>query len=428
MSMSAGISSGSFTPASAISGFNGITNTEGFGASRQYRDGVFIKSVFLKELSIKQRMNELIILMGMEKLPQVTAKKGQRYLLPTATAPAVGDVSTGYTTSSWSYPDYVATNDPTYTTSDPFTKIVGAGTSVLGIPVPLQRINEGEVELRIDQHRGLAMSFTKEFLEISLLENPSQYYAELIKYAMNNDMERYAWLVALYTGPLTEVASDFDQASSAVVNSDAIGITNATNYLLTRTLTDVGGASNLVTATTTGTMAGMSNPTKSRFGATPRNVPFLLGSTASDISYTTIARLSEKFDQYNVPLKGRTLKVDAKGYNDISHLPQFVNTQTAGSGGASDVNTTARIKGTIHGFDVAMTNVIQPAGASSNVLYELAMGPDAMCYGVQREPSLAIDNMLDKKEQALVLMSTARYGVVGKRPDHMAVVQTRTRV
>lgn len=414
--MSVNITPGSFSPTFGTAGV-----TSAFGAARTYRDGIFIRSVFLKELAIAQRLNEMVIAREAgTRVPQVTSKKGQRYTLPTKSIPAVGDVTTAFTTSGYSYPDYAAID--TFTaTGDRFTQQIGAGTSVLGIPVPLQRINEGEVELLINQYRGLGLAFTRDYLEISMLENPSQYYAEMIKYAMNNDMERYLWLACLYTGPLTETADDY-----GTLFNDAIGITNKANFQLTRTLASINTGSNLITATTTGTASGMSNPTNSRFGTTPANVPWLFGSTSSDISYSTITRAWEKFDAVNVPVGQRKLIMEAKGYTDVSHLPQFVDTDVSGNGGGQ-VNYNGRM-GKIHGFETFMTNVIQPIGASSNVLYELAAGPDALAYGVQREPDLIIDDMLNKKEQALVLMSTSRYGAVVKRPDHIGIIQTRTRV
>lgn len=412
--MGIAVSPGSWTP---TFGSGGVTSA--YGAARQYRDGIFIRSVFLKELSIQQRLNDLVILrVGGNRVPQVKSTKGQRYTMPTKSIPAVGDVTTSFTTSGYSFPDYAATD--TFTQAgDLFTKTIGAGTSVLGIPVPLQRLNEGEIELKIDQHRGLAMAFTKEYLEISLLENPSQHYAELIKYAMNNDMERYAWLACLYTGPLTETADDFGS-----LFNDAIGITNRASYQLTRTLASVNVGSNLITPEADGNSASMSNPTNSRFGTTPINVPWLFGSTSTDIGYTTITRISEKFDQYNVPEDARHLILESKGYHDVAHLPMFINKDVSEGNG---VNNSGRIRGTVHGFATHMTNVIQPTGASANVLYELALAKDSLDYGVQREPDLIIDDMLDKKEQAMVLMATARYGAVVKRPDHVAIIQTRTR-
>lgn len=418
MSMVATLSAGSWTP---TYGSGGVTSA--YGASRQYRDGVFVRTVFLNELAIQQRLNNLVILKNSgQRVTQVTNRKGQRYTLPTKTAPGVSDLNVAFTTQSFTFPDYAATDAVTQT-GDNFTKTLSTGNSILGIPVPLQRINEGEVELLINQQRGLALSFTKEYLETSLLPNPSQHYAELTRYALDNDTERYAWLACLFTGPITETADDF-----GTLFNDAIGITNKASYTLTRTLSSIGAGSNLITAQTTGTAPGMNNSGNSRFGSTPINVPWLFGSTAADITYSTISRLSEKWDGYNIPIGKRNLFFEAKGYNDVAHLPQFINEAVAGGGGAEKFNEAARIGGRIHGFNVFLTNVIQPCGSSSNVLYELALADDTLAYGIQREPTLIIDNMLDKKEMAIVVLSTTRYGVTAKRPDHMAIVQTRTRV
>src|SRR5262245_23405167 len=119
------ITPGSWTP---TFGSGGVTSS--FGAARQYRDGIFIRSVFLQELSIMQRMNDLAILKNSgERFPQVTSKKGQRYTVPTKSVPAVGDVTTAFTTSAYSYPDYVATD--TFTEGgNNFGPTLGAGTSV----------------------------------------------------------------------------------------------------------------------------------------------------------------------------------------------------------------------------------------------------------------------------------------------------------
>jgi hypothetical protein len=416
--MSAGptISAGSFTPSFGAAGV-----TSAFGGSLSYRDGIFIRTQLLAELGIEQRLNEMPILKNAgERVPQVTSRKGQRYSFPTKSIPAVGTVDQSFTTSSFSYPNYAASASVTVT-GGLFTKTVGTGASVVGIPVPLQRINEGEVILLINQYRGLGMAFTKEYLEISMIENPTKYYGEMIKYALNNDMETYAWLVSLFTGPITETADDY-----GTLFNDAIGITNKASNVLTRTLTSIGSGSNLITAQTTGVATGMSNSSNSRFGTSPFNVPFLQGSTTSDITYNTIARTSEVFDKQNVPLNKRFLFLDNKGYNDVSHLPEFVSADFGGK--QSNVNDGGRLaSGTVHSFQAFMTNVIQPAGASSNVLYELAMGANALKYGVQREPDVTIDNLLDKKERALILVADCRYGVVNQRPDHTVVIQTRTR-
>jgi hypothetical protein len=200
-----------------------------------------------------------------------------------------------------------------------------------------------------------------------------------------------------------------------------------TSYALTRTLSAVGTGSNLITAQTNGTAPSMNNSSNSRWGNPPYNVPWLFGSTSTDISYTTIAKITQVFNSRNVPSGKRNIFVDSKGYADISHIPNFVNTGTDGKGqDAAGVNKTGMIEGTIHGFNVYMTNVIQPTGASSNILNELAIGDDALAYGVQREPEIIIDNRLDKAELCMLLVASARYGVTGKRPDHIAIIQTRT--
>lgn len=408
------VTPGSWTPTIALGGA-GVTSA--YGAARTFRDGIFIRSQFIKELTVESRMNQTVILKNAaERVPQVTSRKGQRYTFPTKSIPTVHDVTTSVVTSGYSYPDAYATD--TFTAGgDRFTRTGTAGTSVLGVPLPMQRINEGEIELYINQHRGLAMLFTREYLEISMLDNPSSYYGGMIRYAMANDMDRYAWLAALYTGPITETADDYGS-----LFNDAIGITNRANYTLTRTLTSVGVSSSLITATTDGIAASMSNSSNSRFGTSPQNVPYLVGSTSSDVTYSTIRRITRLMNANNVP-QGRKIFADSKMYDDISHLPQFVHMDVAGK--ESTVNVDGRM-GNIHGFSVHDTNVIQPTGTSSNVLYGLAMGPDAMKYGVQREPDVIIDDMLNKKEQALVLMATARYGVTTQRPDHVFVIQTRT--
>ena len=409
---SAPIVAGSFQPYS------------GFGYDRSYQDGIFIRSQFMDELRIEARENDLkIIKMFGEKLGAGKSKPGERFMVPTQSNVAVGDVADTVTTSGFSFPDYIATDNATITEISSFSRKIAAGASFLGIPLPLQAANEGQVELIVNQYRGAAMVFTKRFIETAMgyIKNPSSAYAKKFRYAMNNDMEEYCWLTWLYTGPITNTAADYGTGTDSF--TDAIGVTNRTNYALTRTLTSINGASNLITPTVDGTpTAGMSNSGNARFSTF--SVPFLFGSTSADISYDTLARLEEKFNQRNVPMDGRAILCEPKGYNDIVNLPQFSRMESYGKAG---VMSTGRAAGQILTFDIDMTNVIQPAGASSNVNYEIAGSKGALLYEVANEPELIIDNMLGKPQMAIVVMAVSRYGAVVQRPDHTAVIQTRTR-
>lgn len=409
---SAPVGNGSFQPYS------------GFGYDRPYQDGIFIRSQFMDDLRIEARENDLKILsMFGEKLGATGSRPGERFMVPTQSNVAVGDIADAVTSSGYSFPDYIATDSPTVNNTNSFSRKIGAGASFLGIPLPLQDVNEGQVELVVNQYRGAAMVFTKRFIETCMgyMKNPSSAYAKKLRYAIMNDIEEYAWLSFLYTGPLTATASDYGTGFNSF--TDAIGITNRTNYALTRTLTSINGAANLITPTANGSpTAGMSNTGNARFST--NTTPYLFGSTGSDISFDTLARVDEVFNQRNVPMEGRGLLCEPKGYGDIKYLPQF---SSEFLGGQTDVYKTGRLREKILNFEVGMTNVIQPAGSGSNVNYEIAASKGALLYEIAREPDLIIDNKLNKPEMAIVVMGTTRYGAVVQRPDHTAIIQTRTR-
>lgn len=404
-------------------GFQPVSGTAGYDMPRQ--DGIFIRTQMAEEMRIEDRENELkLITMFGEKLGLSKSKPGETYLVPTLSNLAVGDVTDTVTSSGFSFPDYIATDAPTISQGNTFSKKIGAGTSMLGIPLPLQAANEGVVQLTVNQYRGTALIFTRRFVEtaMSYMKNPSSAYGAKIRYAITNDMEEYCWLSWLYTGPITASAADYGTSANAF--TDAIGLSNRTNYALTRTLTSINGASNLITPTSTGSpTTGMSNTGNARFSN--YSVPWLFGSTSSDISFDTISRLEESFNQRNVPLEGRAILAEPKGYNNIIYLPQFANTKYYP--GAGSAMSDSKIPGKILTFNVDYSNVIQAAGASSNVLYEIAGTKGVLLYETQREAELIIDNKMNKPELCTVVMATIRYGAVIQRPDHAAVIQTRTR-
>jgi hypothetical protein len=409
-------------------GSGGFQPASGFGLDRTYQDGIFIRSQFMNELKIAERENQLKILdMFGEKLPR-GSKKGTRFMIPTLSNPAVGDVTDTITTGSFGYPDYVATDAPSITNTNPFSRKIAAGTAVVGIPLPLQNINEGQIELQVDQYRGCAMLFTKRFLDTALpwISDPNKAYGAKIKYALMNDIEEYAWLTWLYTGAITTTAGDYGTGTAAF--TDAIGITNRTNYALTRTLTSINGASNLITPTTTGSLSGMSNSGNARFDQ--QQVPRLFGSATSDLTFDTINRLNIHFNQRNVPVNGRGILCAPKSYSDIAYLPQVSHRDYGAQN--ENVYRNADISARVLNFAVAQTNTIQAAGSSSAIEYNIAgvkgggQGESSLLYDIQQEPSnLIIDNRLDKAEQCLIVMATTRYGAVVQRPDHAAVLQAR---
>ncbi|TXH52389.1 MAG: hypothetical protein E6Q97_16165 [Desulfurellales bacterium] len=411
--------------ASAPIASGGLQPRSGFGYDRSYQDGIFIRSQFMDTLNIKARENEMkIVKLFGERLGAGKSKPGERFMIPTVSNPAVGDVTDTVTTSSYGYPDYIATDSPTITQTNDFSRKIAAGTTVLGIGLPMQAPNEGQVELIVNQHRGAAMIFTKRFLETAMgfMKDPSGTYSSKMKYSLNNDAEEYFWLSWLYTGPITATAGDYGTGLNSF--TDAIGITNQSSYQLTRTLTAIGTGSNLVTPTSTGTSAvSFSNSGNARFST--YNVPWSFGSTSADISFDVLARLEESFNKRNVPMEGRAILCEPKGYNDIAFLPQFSNRDYKASTG--DVYSTGRVGGQILTFAIDMTNVIQPAGASSNVLYEIAGVKGSLLYEFGRETELIMDNRLNKPEMCQIVMATNRYGGVVQRPDHTAVLVTRTR-
>jgi len=408
----------------------GYQPTTGFGYDRPYQDGIFIRSQFMDNLRIEDRENELMIInMFGERLGASKSRPGERYLVPTQSNLAVGDIADNVTTSGFSFPDYIATDSPTVTQISTFSRKIGSGASFIGIPLPLQAANEGQAELIINQDRGAAMVFTRRFIETAMgyIKNPTQAYSKKMRYALMNDIEEYCWLTFLYTGPITQVAGDYGATGAITSFTDAIGINNQTNYALTRMLTSINGAANLITPFGTGFFQGsISNSGNSRFNANP-NVPWLFGTTASDLSFDTIARLEEAFNKRNVPYDGRALVCEPKGYADIKFLPQFSNADYYPAN-KNTVMDNGRLNSEILSFQVGMTNVIQPAGAASNVLYEIAGAKGALLYEVAREPDLIISNMLDQPQLCQVVMATTRYGAVIQRPDHTAVLQTRTRI
>lgn len=414
MSASAPLAAGGFQPRS------------GFGFDRPYQDGIFIRSQFHEDLKIEARENDLkVVSMFGERLGASKSKPGERHLIPTQSNLAVGDVVDTITTSGFSFPDYIATDAPTITNLSDFSRKIGSGASFLGIPLPLQAPNEGQVELMINQYRGTALVFTKRFIEqcLGYVKNPSKAYASKIRYALNNDMDEYCWLTWLYTGPITPVVDDYGTGLNSF--TDAIGLTNRANYQLTRTLTAINVGTNLITPTATGnvTAAGLSNTGNARFSSS--NVPWLFGSTGTDISFDTLARLEENFNRRNVPFEGRGILCEPKGYNDIKFLPQYSEMRYGQDG---TPQKTGRVKGKVLEFSIDFTNVIQPANAASNVLYEIAGTKGTLLYEIDREAEVIIDDKLSKPEMAICVVAATRYGAVIQRPDHAAVIQTRTRV
>lgn len=396
----------------------------GFGLDRPYQDGIFIRSQFMDNLRIEARENELkLVQMFGEKLGAGKSRPGERFMVPTQSNVAVGDVDDTVTTSGYTFPDYIATDGATITQSSDFSRKITSGASFVGIPLPLQAANEGQVELLVNQYRGCAMVFTKRFIDTAMgyVKNPSSAYSKKIRYAIMNDMEEYYWLTWLYTGPIAATAADYGTGVNSF--TDSIGITNRTNYALTRTLTSINGASNLITPSTTGSVSGYSNSGNARF--TSNQVPRLFGSTDADISFDVLARLEEHFNTRNVPQEGRGILCEPKGFNDIIYLPQFSDKDFYPGGNNPYAN--GKPAGKILTFNVDVSNVIQPAGASSNVNYEIAGTKGTLLYEVQQEPDLIIDNKLNKPELCIIVMATTRYGGVIQRPDHAAVIQTRTR-
>lgn len=396
----------------------------GFGLDRPYQDGIFVRSQFMENLRIEERENELKILkMFGENLGAGKSNPGERFLVPTQSNPAVGDLLDSVTTGNYAFPDYIATDAPTIANTNPFARTIGSGATVLGIPLPLQAANEGQIELQVNQYRGTALLFTKRFIETAMgyIKNPTSAYSKKIKYVLMNDIETFSWLTWLFTGPITAVIGDYGTGANSF--TDSIGVSNQTNYQLTRTLTAINSGTNLITPTSTGTSAvAFSNSGNARFSN--YNVPWLYGSTNADISFDTVARLDENFNLRNVPDEGRGILCNSKGYNDIKYLPQFSSADYYDSNG---VYKSGKVGGKILNFDVDYSNVIQPATANSNVIYNIAGAKGALLYQISNQPDLIIEDMLRKPQLAIIVMATTRYGAVIQRPDHAAVIQTRTR-
>lgn len=407
-------------PGVSVGGFQPVSGS--YGLDRPYQDSIFIRSQFLEDLRIEDRENELKILrMFGRKLGVAKVKPGERYMIPTQSNLAVGDVVDTVTTSGFSFPDAYATDSPTVTNTNTFSRKIGSGASNIAIPLPLQVPNEGQTELFINQYRGAAMLFTKRFVEqaLSYVKDPGKAYSKKLRYAINNDAEEYGWLAWLYTGPLTAVVADYGTGANAF--TDAIGITNRTNYALTRTLTSINGASNLITPTTDGApTAGMSNSSNARFSS--NSVPFLFGSTASDITLDTLYRVDLQFNRRNVPYDGRGILTNPDGYSAIKFLPHFLEGELYSG---ADQMKTGKLGGKILNFEVDQTNVIQPATSGSNVIYSIAGVKGNLIYDFVREPDVIVDDRMDKAEMCTIVLGATRYGMVLERTDHAAVIQSR---
>ena len=393
-----------------------------YGLDRVYQDSIFIRSQFLEDLRIQDRENELKILNMFGKRMGVTkARSGERYMIPTQSNLAVGDVVDTVTTSGYSFPDAYATDSPTVTNTNTFSRKIGSGASNIAIPLPLQVPNEGQTELFVNQYRGAAMLFTNRFVEqaMSYVKDPGKAYSEKLKYSIKNDAEEYGWLTWLYTGPLTGVAADYGTGANAF--TDAIGITNRTNYALTRTLTSINGASNLITPTADGTpTAGMSNTGNARFNT--NSVPFLFGSSASDITLDTLYRVDLQFNRRNVPQEGRGILTNPDGYSAIKFLPHFLDSDLYPGGNQMQ---TGKLGGKILNFSVDYTNTIQPATSGSNVIYSIAGVKGNLLYEFVKDPQVIVDDRSDRAEMCTIVLGAVRYGMVLERPDHAAVIQSR---
>lgn len=403
MSLVAPLSAGGFQPTTDRT--TGVTGN--FGASRAYRDGIFIKTRWDAAFSVKQRIPHMALLNVLGKKMPIQGKPGERYPIRTLSMPAVGPYTDNITTNSFTYPEYVGTDAPTFGGTK-FMRTATAGTTVLGIGFPLQAPNEGEAELFIDQYTGCAMLFTQRFLQTSVVRSPDKEYIPLMRSAMDLDAEFYAQLVCLYTGPLTEVAGAYGTQLN-----DAIGITNQTNYQLTRTLTAINSGSNLITPTTTGVFGGAMTGTSRWLSVTGgRNVPYLVGNPNQGITINTFRQMNRVLAGEFAP-DSRVLVVDpSKGYFDIINIPEAVNADV--NRAPLSTNTSTPPKARFQGFDIHTSGAIRPMGASSNVYYGVAgIRNEGIAYGFQQEPDTVIDNRMDKSERCVIASSVQRYGMVG---------------
>lgn len=394
------------------------------------QDGVFSRTILEEKLKLKEHTAATPILNNLAYKLGSAKKGGTKFLIPTISNPMIQDISDTVTTSSYGYPDYAATDTPTITQTNPQYRTGTAGTSVLGIPFTLQVPNEGVSELNLNQIRGGAMLFTKRYIQevtAMMMKNPSEVYGDRFRKQLEVDMETYLWLCFLYTGPVTGTAGDYGTGVNSF--TDAIGITNRANYALTRTLTSINGASNLITpnsSTSNAPTSGMSNGSNARFA---NSVPRLYGSSAAPITFNTIQQAIVNFrNQVGADISSMTpmLITNPKTYMDIALLPQF----SARSMGAQNesVYQEGMLTANALSLKVAQTTAIQPAGSGSNVVYSIfgAKGADAgmssLVYDVAAEPTIVVDDMLERKEQAIYLGISGRYGGVLARPSDCAVI------
>lgn len=408
----------------------GVYLQNGIGYDLPRQDGVFNRTILEDRIKLKEHSAATPITSNLAYKLNSMSKGATKRLLPTLSNPAIQDISDSVLTSGYSYPNYAATDAATFTQTNPQYRTATSGDSVLGIPFTLQAPNEGVVELNPNQLRGGAMLFTRRYLDeitVPSMKNPSMDYGDLFRQQLAVDLETYCWLTFLYTGPVTATAGDYGTGVNSF--TDAIGLTNRANYALTRVLTSINGASNLITPnsdTSNAPTSGMSNGSNARF---PNSVPRLFGSSASPITFDVIQRAVVNFRNQvgaNITRMTPMLITNPKAYMEIAMLPQFSNADFGAQ------NESAYQEGVLRSnalsLRVLQTTAIQPAGSSSNAIYSVfgAKGASqelsSLVYDTVGEPEVIMDNMLKKKEMAYFLGAFSRYGAVLQRPTDCAVI------
>ena len=414
------MSGGNYTQGNFQGAYNNNTGyTSGPSLGTAYRDNIFVTQQYVDSLNWIQRKPYRAItrLLGQK----VNApNKGNTYQGYGLSRPSIGAYNQTITVGGSTFPALFNTNSTTITTNKYLSRNTG-GVSVIGVPFPMQTPNATRKTVQVDQFQGLAMVFDEIFLSQMTSTTLMSDIKSLIAQTLDLDIEQYLYLAMLYSGPITETASNY-----GAIGAESIGITNRTNSAIssTRDYTVINGASNLITPATisdlvngapvAGSMTGTSK------NATFGNVPLLLGDAVSPLTETTLRQLLLYFAGCNLD-DSLALVVDPYGYNQLMQILTFVNSDISGK--PNDYIKSRMPKDfDIYNFTVGVSNAIRPSGSNAS-LYALAGAKGKSVQWIQGiEPDVWEDNRLDRAEKVIILGANQSYGAAAVTPHETAVV------
>lgn len=414
------MSGGNYTQGNFQGAYNNNSGySSGPSLSPTFRDNIFVTQQYIDSLKWIQRkpFRAITRLLG-EKVN--APNKGNTYYGYGLARPSIGAYNQNITVGGTTFPAYLNTNSTTITTNKYLSRNTG-GVSMIGIPFPMQTPNATRKTVQVDQFQGLAMVFDEIFLSQMTSSSLMADIKSLVGQTLDLDIEQYLYYAMLYSGPITEAASNY-----GALGAESIGITNRTNSALpsARDYSLINGASNLITPATiadivngapvAGSMTGTSK------NATFGNVPLLLGDAVSPLTESTLRQLDLYFAGANVTDE-IAIVVDPYGYNQLKQITTFVNTDLSSKPDdyiKAKVNTDL----SIYNFKVGVSNAIRPSG-SNNSLYALA-GPrgKAVQWIQGLDPEVFEDNRLDRAEKVVILCARQSYGAAAVTPHETAVV------